>query len=100
MNNIIRGTTPIHVFNIDQDLRNCRVYVTYSQKRNIVFERTNDSIQIDENSIKLQLTQEETLALLSDIDVQIQIRYTDGINAGASEVLTVNVHRVLKDGEI
>ena len=102
---MIKGTTPTHKFNVDRDLTEARVYVTYKQRGSIIVERNNEeatnTLTIDETSVELTLTQEETLKFYANEKVEIQIRavYEDG-TAIASSIISVYTDRILKDGEI
>ena len=102
---MIKGTTPTHKFNVDRDLTLARVYVTYKQRGSIIVERNNEettnTLTINETSVELTLTQEETLKFYANEKVEIQIRavYEDG-TAIASSIISVYTDRILKDGEI
>lgn len=102
---MIRGTTPTNRFYMDIDLSSAKVYLTYVQGGNVVFEKTGDDLSFsssdDEYSISVNLTQKDTLALKSDKQVRIQIRavFSDGKSV-ASEIMEVTVVDILKDGEI
>jgi len=99
-----RYTTPTNVFQTNVDLRNARVYVTYSRNGRVRLEKTNEDMTITEDSITVRLTQADTGALGAagvSKSVEIQIRYVmeDG-TADASNIMHATVERVLKDGEI
>ncbi len=97
---MFRGSTPLHTFTVDRDLREAVIYVTYQQNGVTVMERTNDSLSVTETSVALRLTQEETLEFQSGV-IHIQIRYVlpDG-TADASTIMQVPVQEILKDGVI
>ena len=95
-----RGTTPTNTSEVDRDLTEARIFVTYSQNGRVVFEKTGDDLVVDESSIKCTLSQEDTLALADGI-VEIQIRYiTELGKADASEIIRTSAEHILKDGEI
>lgn len=106
---MIRGTTPTNRFYMDIDLSSAKVYLTYAQGGNVVFEKTGDDLifaseAVDDETqyiMSANLTQEDTLALKSDKQVRIQIRavFVDGKSV-ASEIMEVTVGDILKDGEI
>ena len=98
---MIRGTTALNIFTTDKDLRDARVYVTYSQKGRVVCEKTNEDIVINEDSIAVGLEQTDTLRMSAKDPLQIQIRYVkeDG-TANASNIITTTVDDVLKGGVI
>lgn len=99
-----RGTTPTNTITVDLDLREMTVFVTYSQAGRVVFEKTNADIEIEQNEIRVPLTQAETLALSAwdrGQTVFVQIRAIDALgNAVASNIMTTTVNAILKDGEI
>lgn len=100
-----RGTTPTHKFNVNVDLTEARVYVTYKQRGSVIVERNNEeetnTLTIDSESVVLTLTQEETLKFYTNEKVDIQIRavFEDG-TAIASSIVSVYTDKILKDGEI
>lgn len=97
-----RGTTPIHVFNVDTDLRDAEVvYVTYKQGSNKVLEKEKSQLTIGEKSIELKLTQQETIKFKKSLPVRVQIRarYIDG-TAIASNIIETTVNDILKEGVI
>lgn len=95
-----RGTTPTNTFEVDRDLTEARVYVTYSQMGKVVIEKTNEDLTITADSIECTLSQEDTLALKDGI-VEIQIRYITELGAAdASDIMRTTAERILKDGVI
>ena len=102
---MIRGTTPTHKLNVNVNLTSAKVYVTYKQRGSVIVERsnedTNDTLIIDEKSITLTLTQEETLKFYANEKVEIQIRavFEDG-EAIASNIVSLYTDKILKEGEI
>ena len=102
MSEIIRGTTPTNVFNVNVDLRDVEdILITYSQKGKPVINKTIDDVEITEESLTVTLTQTETLKLDHVYDVQIQIRalFDDG-TAIASDIISVDVGAILYEGVI
>lgn len=100
MSGFRRGSTPTHTFNVNVDLREATVYVTYSQRGQVIVEKTGDDLTITEESVTLSLTQAETLQF-NNGRVEIQIRYVtaDGF-ADASNIIIVDTERILKEGVI
>lgn len=95
-----RGSTPTNTFNVDIDLRDATVYVTYEQKGQIVLEKTGDDLTVTEDSITLELSQEDTLKFVPG-SVLIQIRYVFANGAAdASNIIQTSAERIIKDGEI
>lgn len=98
---MIRGTTPTHTFHTNISLSSATsVYVTYKQG-SATIEKPKSSLTITSSTVVATLSQTETLLLSSGSDVQIQIRakLSDG-TAVASNIMTVPVEAILKDGEI
>ncbi|MDV3427649.1 MAG: hypothetical protein LIR50_11615 [Bacillota bacterium] len=56
MNSWRRGSTPTNIFNLNFDLTDATVYVTYSQKGKVIIEKTNSDIIITEDSVVVPLT--------------------------------------------
>ena len=98
-----RGTTPTHIFTVDVDLTQATViYLTYKQGSTTVIERDKTEMTVTSDSITVELTQEETLALNTSNAIQIQIRagFNDGSRI-ASDILTISpAGEILKDGVI
>lgn len=96
-----RGTTCRHIFRTNVDLTSATVYVSYMQGKSIVIEKTNSDLTIQQRKVIVDLSQEDTLGFKAGQTVSCQIRYIleDG-TADASNIITVSVQDVLKDGEI
>lgn len=97
-----RGTTPSHVFHVNTDLRDASVlFITYKQNNQVVLEKTLEDCQIGEEEIRVSLSQEETLGFKAGVGVDIQIRagFSDGRRI-ASNIITTNAKKILKDGVI
>ena len=96
-----RGTTPTNTFKTNIDLTGATVFLTYAQRGRVVLEKTGDDLEITAEAIVTRLTQKDTLGFDALQKVSIQIRYVfpDG-TAGASNIMTVTVGEILKDGEI
>lgn len=102
---MIRGTTPLLTFTLPFDASKATdVWITFSQNNTEVFTITTDNLTIKETTIDCRLTQQQTLALVAGIYVEMQIRiafdnenYKDAL---ASDIIRTAVQRILKDGEI
>ena len=97
-----RGTTPTNIFNANIDLTDATsLFVTYQQYGKTVIEKTIEDVTIDGETISVPLTQRETLSFIPEIPVRIQVRAAlpDGTRV-SSNILSVNVETVLKEGEI
>lgn len=95
-----RGTTPVNTFNVNVDLREATIYVSYAQRGRVIVEKTGHDLFVTETSIETTLTQEETLCFRPG-EVRIQIRYvmSDG-TADASNIIETTSEEILKDGVI
>lgn len=96
-----RGSTPINVFKVNIDLTGATVFITYSQLGEVIIEKTGDDVIITEDTISTSLTQEDTLKLMDNQLVEMQIRYikSNGIS-DSSNIITASVGKILKDGII
>lgn len=97
-----RGTTPIHRFTFDFPKETVdAIYITYKQSGQLRIEKSKKDIVFDDGVISVKLTQEETLKFTVIGNVEIQIRFTDiSDNAYASNIISVPVDRILKEGVI
>lgn len=78
-------------------------FITFSQRGAVVFEKTinGPGVQISDNLIKVELTQDETLKLITADVCKIQIRVI--LSSGerlVSNVIGAKVGEILKGGEI
>ena len=98
---MIRGTTPLNIFTVDEDLTNADViYITYKQNNNVAIEKSLPDIQVTSDTLTVRLTQEDTLNLEPrEVSIQIRARFADG-TAIASNVIQTTATKVLKDGVI
>ena len=97
-----RGTTPTHTITTDLDLTEAAViFLTYKQCKHVVCEFERDRLTVESDQIQVTLTQAETLAFddRKDVDIQIRARFPDG-SAVASNIMTITVTEILKDGVI
>ena len=95
-----RGSTPTNTFDVDIDLTNATVFVSYEQGGRVVLEKTGEDLTVTAESIVLHLTQEETLAFVPG-KVCIQIRYVFPNGAAdASNIINTTFERIIKDGVI
>lgn len=103
-----RGTTPSLDFIVPWDSpidQLTDLYVTFNQEGKTVMEFTKESDEVEfiisENTIRVNLTQADTLKLNADYKVQIQLRAKsfDG-TALATPIVKKDVDRILKEGVI
>lgn len=99
---MIRGTTPTLEFTIPFDTSLlAEAYVTLSQNQTVVIDKALEDCTCDDRKLTVRLTQEETLKLDCNCKTEIQIRArTNSGDAIASDIITVNTKRILKDGVI
>ena len=95
-----RGSTPTNTFDVDIDLTNATVYVSYEQGGRVVLEKTGEDLTVTAESIALHLTQEETLAFVpGKVNIQIRYVFPNGA-ADASNIINTTFERIIKDGVI
>lgn len=72
---MIRGTTPTHVFELpfSTDLLK-QFLITYAQEGEIVLEKAKDDCELLEETIRVTLTQEDTLKFSHENCVEIQLK--------------------------
>lgn len=97
---MIRLTTPRHIFTFPQDPSTYdKILITYKQGNKIILEKTEEDMTFsNDNSAYITLTQEETKAFSSNINVQVQVRVLQGMTAFASNITSVSVGNVLNEG--
>ena len=96
---MIRGTTPTHIFNVPfstsliKELR-----ISYAQDGLIVLEKTEATATLTDNTISVELTQEETLSFndKKNIALQVKVLTTDG-KVLATQIQQVRVDRCLSE---
>lgn len=97
-----RGTTPIHRFTFDYPKETVNaIYITYKQNGQLRIEKSKEDIAFEDGYISVKLSQEDTLRFTNVGNLEMQIRFTDTQgNAYASNIITVPVDRILKEGVI
>ena len=106
---MIRGTTPTHTFELPFNIpEGAEIRVVYSQKDNVLIEKTTSDCSIENNIVKVTLTSEETLKFnchqeyykgtikVWEVEIQIGIKTKDGSKFW-SEIITTNIDRCLKE---
>ena len=91
-----QGTTPTIVINVNNiDLTELKsVYITFEQD-GYLLRKDMSQIEIEDDEIRITLTQEETLKFKKGIvNVQLRAITQDGL-AIASSIATNTVHRIL-----
>lgn len=97
-----RGTTPTHYFDTSIDLTPAEViWLTYEQDECIVMNKTKEDLEVTPEQICVTLTQKETLAFKERgaVKIQARVRFPNE-KAVASNIITTDVERILKGGEI
>ena len=99
---MIRGTTPTVEFTLPFLLSNVdKIWITFSQNNSELFTLEKQDCELYEYTIQATLTQKQTLKLLSQTMVEIQVRLLTKTGvAMASNIIKEPVQRILKDGEI
>jgi len=99
---MIRGTTPTMTFTLPTTSDLVKVlWITFSQNYKELFTVEMRDCVLSGNQLEVTLTQEQTLMIKSDADVEIQIRVlSNGGEAFASDIMTTRFDRILKDGKI
>lgn len=105
-----RGTTPTHTFTLPDNLKTATlsaVYITYAQRGETVLEKTLNDVANNNGVLTCTLTQADTLKFevldqhfgCDKVDVQVRLKTSDG-TAMASDIMSVTIMDILKDGEI
>lgn len=102
---MIRGTTPLLTFTVPFDPTiTKRIWITFAQNKKEIFTIEKEDCTIEDKTIKVTLTQKQTLSLMASalVDIQMRVTFANGETdeALASEVITTSVRNILKDGEI
>ena len=96
---MIRGTTPTHVYDLPFGVENvAKVRILYAQHGEVKIIKTEEDCKMSGKTISVQLTQRDTLDLLGNTFVDIQLRVlTTGGDALASPLTRVLVGACLDD---
>lgn len=96
---MVRGTTPTLNFTLPFEVSTITVCsIAFAQDENVVLEKTLTDCQAYENVLSVELTEAETLLFDSQKVLEIQVRCACGAAKMASQVIRVDVGRILKDG--
>lgn len=97
-----RGTTPTLVVTVGADLSGLEVHLAINSGGLLIKETSDLEIEIEDGTttITAKLTQNDTLAMKSGQNCEVQVRaYTaDGSIAMATTIGSVPVDRILEDG--
>lgn len=94
-----RATTPTHTLRIPIDTSLVKtLMVIYAQADNELFHKNKEDCILEENTIKVTLTQEDTLLLDHKKNAQIQVRgLTHDGKAFRSKIKTTSVGKILNE---
>ena len=97
-----RGTTPRLTYRLPFPVADiAESYITVQQRGATVLEFSLEDCEVSENTISAHLTQADTLALNMTDRVKIQLRVRTKLGeALRTEITSVSVGQILKDGEI
>lgn len=97
-----RGTTPTFTFTLPFSCKQITALsVCFAQQKQIVLEKALCDCAIKENTLTVNLTEEETLLFDQDKGlVEMQLRVGCGDARMASNIMLVSVERILKDGRL
>lgn len=95
-----RGTTPTLTFELPF---HCGLItalnIAFAQEEEVVLEKGLDDCVVNENTLEVTLTEDDTLALdCKKRYVEIQLRVGCGKTKKASNIIKTPVDRILKDG--
>lgn len=93
-----RGDTVDLKLGTNEDLTDAIVYVSIIQNGFVVVEKTIGELTIDENSIVVHLSQEDTLQFNSRQKIKIQVRFKKGKVIKGSNILSNTVGEIFKGG--
>lgn len=100
---MFRGTTPTLTFSLPFETSLlANLYITFTDKSNeTLLEKDLSNCVLNDKSVSITLTQEETLSFTGRQKTRLQLRAitTDG-TALASRIYTVYVDEILKEGVI
>lgn len=100
---MFRGTTPQLEFSFNYNLEDLNIqsfYITLKQGNNTVAEKELNDITIVKEKAIINLTQEDTLSMIANIPVSIQARLKINNKVYATNILSVGVSSILKEGVI
>lgn len=97
------GTTPELTFDLPINTSDIqKLYITFKDKdKNIVFEKTEADCVLSNKTVKVELSQEETLLFGKRTKVRMQMRVlTKDNKALKSQIFTMDIGDLLKEGVI
>lgn len=100
---MFKGTTPTLIFTLPFDTSLIKsLYITFvGSDDEPVLEKAIEDCTLDGSSVKIKLTQEETLSFEESTSARVQLRVlTNEGEAMASKIYSVQINDILKDGVI
>lgn len=100
---MFRGTTPKLEFIFDYNLEELNIeefYITIKQGNKLISEKQLKDITISKNKAIIKLTQSETLSMKETYNVLMQARLKVNGEVYATDIVSVGVASILKDGTI
>ena len=96
---MIRGTTPTIKFTLPFQVDEIdTLSVAFAQNGVVILEKKKNDCVLDGNTITLTLSEADTLSLVWEQILEIQIRCYCGATKLASNIIKTTVGRILKDG--
>lgn len=103
-----RGTTPTLRFTLPfpcEEIDVCSIAFSqkltpYADESELIFEKKLSDCSVSEKNLTLTLSEEDTLKLRSDTEVEIQLRVACGEARLASPIFKKPAERILKDGPL
>lgn len=95
----MRGATPTHIFKFPFAANTInKLRITYKQNGATILEKKETDCTLEENNVKLTLTQEETMLFAERVNVecQIKIKTADG-KVLPAKVKTIPVDRLFNE---
>ena len=95
-----RGTTPTIIFSLPIDMSPITALnLAFAQKGEVLLEKGLKDCIVEENTLRVSLTEEETLLFDGEGPmVEMQLRVGCGDARLASNIMRLSVEKILKDG--
>ena len=99
---MVRGSTPKHIFKLPISTSTVKkVLITYEQLGRKVLEKTEKDVQMQDDTITLQLAQAETLLFKEKQTARIQLKVlTNSGDLLPSQIISVSVGEILNEEEL
>lgn len=97
-----RGETPVFTFKFKFDLSEFdKMSLAFSQKGEVVLEKTLDDVTVEGNIVKLKLSETDTLSFVSNELCEFQFRFGIGDDDRfESDIFVIDIDRILRDGPL